>query len=327
MFTIEDLFTLASLTGSINKLPVVPTKLARFFQIKRQTTTAVIVDEKSGRLSLVPAADRRGPGAATGNPSKKTRTFSTIHLPTTGFVLAEDSQGMRDQGSEDQVKAVAEVANDRLQDMKNNLIATREHLRIGAIMGKIYDADGTTVLEDLFAAFGVTQETVAMALSSNATAVRTKLMQAKRSAEEAMGSSALIRGWHCIASPSFMDSFTEHDKVKETFQGWAAAVDRNGGDVRDSFNFAGINFEEMNVTIGGTSFIPDGEAFLFPDAPGLMIEAIAPGNYNETVNTLGQEYYAKAEAMKFGKGFDLEAQTNPLPLNLIPKSSIRLTVN
>ncbi|MEK7391887.1 MAG: major capsid protein, partial [Fibrobacterota bacterium] len=72
-------------------------------------------------------------------------------------------------------------------------------------------------------------------------------------------------------------------------------------------------------------FIPDGEAFLFPDAPGLMIDAIAPGNYNETVNTLGQEYYAKAEAMKLGKGYDLEAQSNPLPLNLIPKSSIRLT--
>ena len=324
--TVEDLFKLGSLTASINTLPVVPTYLSQYFTVKRQSTTAVVVDEKAGRLSLVPAGDRRGSGTPVANPSRKARTFSTIHLPTTGFVLAEDTQGLRAFDSEDQVKSVAELANDRLQEMKNNLMVTREHLRIGAIMGKIFDADGSTVLEDLFAAFGVVQKTVDVNLDVSTTKVRTKLMEGKRAAEQAIGSSALIRGWKCIASPGYMDALTDHDDVRKDFYGWQASQDRNAGDVRGGFVFGGVEHVEVNVTIGGNSFIPDGEAYMFPDCPGLLIDAIAPANYSETVNTLGMEYYAKAKPMDFDKGFDLEAQSNPLPLNLIPASAIKLTV-
>lgn len=323
--TIEELFKLGSLVAAINHLPTVPTYLARLFQVKRQKNTAVIVDEQSGKLSLVPAGDRRGPGAPTGKTARKARTFSTIHLPTTGFVLAEDAQGVRGFGEEDQAKTIAELVNDELQRMKNNIIATREHLRVGAIQGKIYDADGTTLIENLFTAFGVTQETVACALNVNTTKVRTKIMEAKRKSEAAIGDTVMIRGWKCIASPGFMDAFTNHDDVKKAWEGWQAAQDRLGGDVRAGFTYGSTEFMEYNVSVGGVSYIADGEAFLFPDVPGMLVEAIAPANYEETVNTLGLEYYAKAEPMKFGKGRDLEAQSNPLPLNLIPKSSIKLT--
>ena len=34
---------------------------------------------------------------------------------------------------------------------------------------------------------------------------------------------------------------------------------------------------------------------------------------------MAQPYYAKREAMKFAKGWDLEAQSNPLPLVLRPE--------
>lgn len=322
--TLEELFKLANLVAAINHLPTVPTYLSRFFQVKRQTRTDVVVDEQAGKLSLVPAGDRRGPGAPVAKTTRKTRTFSTIHLPTTGFVLAEDLQGVRGFGEEDQVKTIADLVNEELQRMKNNLIATREHLRVGAIQGIIYDADGTSVIENLFSAFGVTQESVDVGLDVDTTKVRTKIMEAKRKSEAAIGDTVMIRGWKCIASPGFMDAFTNHDDVKKVWEGWQAAQDRNGGDVRAGFVYGGAEFVEYNVSVGEHDYIADGEAYLFPDAPGLLVEAIAPANYEETVNTLGQEYYAKAEAMKFGKGRDLEAQTNPLPLNLIPKSSIKL---
>lgn len=323
--TPEEVFALANLTATINTLPTIPTRLGSIFQVRRQSQIAVVVDEKSGRLSLVPAGDRRGPGAPTKNPDRRTRTFSTIHLPTTGFVLAEDNQGLRGFGSEDSTQPLISTVNDRLQEMKNNLVATREHLRVGAVKGQIIDADGSTVIEDLFDAFGVTQEEEDMNLASNATP-RTSLMAAKRKAEDAIGATALITGWQCIASPSFFDALVENENVKRIWEGWQAAQDRLGGDVRKGFMFGEVEFVEYGAKVGGHAFIADGEAYMYPRAPGLMVEAIAPANYSETVNTLGLEYYAKSEPMRFGKGFDLEAQTNPLPLNLVPKSSIKLLV-
>lgn len=320
----EDVFKLGNLTASINIVPSVPSRLAPLFSIKRQSTTTVLVDEQAGRLSLVPAGDRRGPGSPVEGSRRAARTFTTIHLPTTSSVLAEDNQGLRGFGSEDAAAPLITLVNDRLQEMKNNLAATREHLRIGAIKGLILDADGTTVIENLYTAFGVAQQTVAMDFATNTTP-RTKLMEAKRKAEEALGNSALITGWFCVASPSFFDTLVESEKVKSIWEGWQASQDRNGGDVRKGFVFGEVEFVDYSAKVGGHAFIPDGEAFLIPRVPGLLVEAIAPANYSETVNTLGLEYYAKSEPMKFGKGYDLEAQSNPLPLNLVPRTSIKLT--
>ena len=50
------------------------------------------------------------------------------------------------------------VVNDRLAMMAMKHDATLEHLRIGAIKGQILDADGTTILYDLFDEFGVSQQ-------------------------------------------------------------------------------------------------------------------------------------------------------------------------
>ena len=96
---------------------------------------------------------------------------------------------------------------------------------------------------------------------------------------------------------------------------------------RYGFTFGGTEFSEYEFSVGGSKYIADGEAYLVPDVPGLFVEALAPANYNETVNTMGQEYYAKAEPMPMGKGHNLEAQSNPLPLCLAPKACIKLTVS
>ena len=50
----------------------------------------------------------------------------------------------------------------------------------------------------------------------------------------------------------------------------------------------------------------------------------APANYNEAVNTVGQSYYAKSEPRKMGKGWDLEAQSNPLAVFHYPEALVEL---
>lgn len=322
---LDDLFKLTSLTASIKKLPLQPTKIGAsgLFVPKPIRTTSVTIDEQEGKLTLVPNTSRRDAGAPVPGRTRKARTFSTTHLPERGLVLAEDIQGLRDFESEDAAVAISQVVNDKLQILKDNLAATREWQRIGAIRGQILDADGSTVIEDLYTAFGVTQKVVALTLASN-TAPNTKIREAVRASEIACGA-LLIRGFRCYCAPDFFDALVENAAVKAAYANYQAAQDRLGGDMRSGFVHAGVEFIEYNVTVSGQKFIPDGEAYLVPVAQGLFIEALAPATYAETVNTLGQEFYAKSEPLKFNKGYELEAQSNPLALSLIPAATIKLT--
>ena len=70
---------------------------------------------------------------------------------------------------------------------------------------------------------------------------------------------------------------------------------------------------------------PANEAIVVPDGvPGLVITRFAPADYNETVNTIGLPYYARSEPKKMNKGWDLEAQSNPINICTRPASLIRV---
>ena len=88
--------------------------------------------------------------------------------------------------------------------------------------------------------------------------------------------------------------------------------------------YGGIEHIECNATVGDKRFIPLGKARLVPVVRGLLKMYNAPANYNETVNTLGKPFYAKSEPRKMGKGWDLEAQANPLALCLAPGALVEL---
>ena len=69
----------------------------------------------------------------------------------------EDLQDVRAFGSTEPI-SVAEVYNDKMQQLKDNLTATMEFHRLGAIKGVVLDANGTTVLHDIFNTFGAHKE-------------------------------------------------------------------------------------------------------------------------------------------------------------------------
>ena len=73
-------------------------------------------------------------------------------------------------------------------------------------------------------------------------------------------------------------------------------------------------------------FIDTNSAYLVPEGVAeLFIARFAPADYVETVNTLGLPYYAKQEAMRMGKGIDIETQSNPITLCTMPRACVKLT--
>lgn len=321
---LEDLFSVASLSAAVNKLPIIPGKVGAMglFDEKGVTTTSVVIDEYEGRLVLVPNTSRNDDPAPIKGGKRKRRTFETLHLPISRPLLPSQLQGIAAFGQEGAAMPQATVINDQLQEMKNSIEATREFQRVGALRGKLLDADGK-VLVDLFDEFGVSQKKATVALSNADTDVRKACLDAKRFAEAKLGG-VMVTGFRSLCGPDWFDAFTAHAKVKEAFAHYQEAQDRIGGDMRSGFTFGGIEFIEYDVTVSGQRFIPADVAQVFPLARGVFRMFNAPANYNETVNSIGQPFYAKAEARRLGKGWDMEAQANPLAMCLFPEALVEL---
>lgn len=325
--TLDDLFAVTTLTESINKLPAVPGRVGAMglFAEKGVRTTSVFIEYRNGRLVLVENQPRTAAGQNLGNGKRNGITLPACHLPLTTQVLPDEIQDVRAFGQEGVDAGLAsqvQVINDKLGDLKNSIEATREYHRVGALRGKVLDADGS-VIHDLYDAFGVTKKASNVALSVNTTNVQKACLDAKRYAEKKLGG-VVVRGYRALCGSTWFDAFVGHDKVKAAFDGYQAAQDRLGGDMRSGFTFGGIEFIELADEVSGQKFIPDDVAQVFPVAQGVFVTYNAPANYNEAVNTLGLPYYAKSEPRKMGKGWDLEAQSNPLTLCLYPEALVEL---
>ncbi|MBT2294548.1 major capsid protein [Pseudomonas fluorescens] len=321
---LQDMFSVANLTAAVNKLPAIPGKVGAMglFDEKGVTSTSVVIDEREGRLVLVPNTSRNDDPAPMKGSKRKRRTFETLHLPLNRPILPSQLQGVAAFGQEDATAPVATVINDNLQELKNSIEATCEFQRVGALRGKLLDADGE-VISDLFKEFEVSQKKITVALSNAGTNVRKACLDAKRFSESKLGG-VMVTGFRALCGPDWFDAMIDHEKVKAAFANYQEAQDRLGGDVRSGFTFGGIEFIEYDVTVSGQRFIPADIAQVFPVARGVFRMFNAPANYNETVNTIGQPFYSKAEERKLGKGWDLEAQANPLAMCLFPEALVEL---
>ncbi len=213
--------------------------------------------------------------------------------------------------------------NKRLVKARRNLDTTIEYQRMGALKGQVLDADGTTVLLDLFATLNVVQQTKAMVLGTPTTKVRNKVVEAKRLMEVELGG-LMYTGIRNLCSASFFDAFSSHPLVEAAYDRWM-----NGQflreDSRQGFFFAGCIWEEYRGKVGSIDFIADGDAYMIPEGvPDLFVTNYAPADYMETANTMGLPYYAKQEVLRFNKGVELETQSNPISICTRPRAIIKL---
>jgi hypothetical protein len=251
--------------------------------------------------------------------------FSVLHLQTRATVYADEVQNARAFGSESELETIQNIVNKRLAKMRARIDSTLLFHRFGALTGKIYDADGTTLLLDLFSRFGITQETQSFALATATTNIQQKIRDAKRKVEDILSGSSFITGWDAICGRGFYDALVSHVKVEEAYNRW------NDGAFLRSANLGGFEFGEVTWTpyygkVGSTLFIDPDVAYLVPRGiPDFFISRFAPADYIETVNTLGLPYYAKQERIPFDKGVQLEAQTNPLNICTKPRAILKLT--
>lgn len=322
----DDAFSVSSLTAAINEQPHQPGRIGALglFQEEGVTTTSVTIEYNQGGLSLVPVGERGKPVSPQERDQRNLRSFVVPHLKKDDTLLADAIQNLRAFGSESDVETVQNVVNQRLGRMNRDLDATIEFHRVGAIKGLILDADGSSVIYDLYDEFGITQEEVSLALSNSATNVRNKILEAVRKSEDKLGAT-VVSGYRIFFGRALFDAFTGHAKVEKAWDRWnEGEMLRN--DPRGGFMFGGAFCEEYRGKVGTQAFIGDNEAYLVPEGVAdLFITRFAPADYMETANTLGLPKYAKQEMLRMNRGVEFEAQSNPLNLCTRPGAIIKLT--
>ena len=322
----SDAFNLESLTAAINEQPPLPSEIAKsgLFEEEGIMTTSVIVEKNVDTLTLIPNQNRSNhTPVKTGGSSRSLIPFLTTHLPTQDNVTADDIQNLRAFGSASELETLQQLVAKRLSKMKKRIDATIEFQRIGAIKGEILDADGTSIISNMFQAFSITQQTHNFAFSKEATDIRAQALNAIDKLEEALGNEP-YSGLRCLCGKTFFRALIAHPGVKKAYEAWQDGVFLRS-DPRRGFEFTGITFSEYRGSVGGVPFVEDESAYLYPEGvTDMFMTRFAPANYVETANTLGLPYYAKQEMINLGKGINIEVQSNPISICTRPRAVIKL---
>lgn len=321
----DDAFSVSSLTAAINDQEYLPGRISSLglFREEGISTITVQIEKDGDTLALVPAGERGTSGLVVGGTKRLLIPFNTVHLPERFTIKADEIQGIRAFGSRTELQSVQDVVNKRLAKARRQLDATHEFQRMGALNGQVLDADGKTVLLDIYKTFGVQRKKLPMGLGNPDTELRVRAGEALDMQEEALGS-ITSTGSRAFCGKNFWNKLIVHKSVKETYLNTMQAASLRG-DARESFEFGGIVWERYRGKVAGISFVHDDKALLIPEGvPDLYISSFAPADYMETVNTQGIPYYSKIEPLPFNKGVAGEAQSNPLHLCTRPLAQILL---
>jgi hypothetical protein len=284
-------------------------------------TLSVMIEQYDDVLALVPVSQRGAPASQMVRGTRKLHSLTLPHLKPEESLLADEVLGVRAFGTESEVETVANLVAKRLKKMRQNIEYTKESHRMLALKGISVDAAGNNV--DLFAVFGVTQDTIDFQLDVTTTEIRGKILTLIESIEDSLGGLS-FSGIRVLCGKTFWANLIVHPMVKESYLATQAANTLRG-DPRMEFEFGGVIFERYR----GTSDvkIADTEAYAVPEGVlDLFIARNAPADYVETVGTLGQPMYSKQWMMEADRGIKMEAQANPLHLCTRPKAVKKLTI-
>lgn len=324
-------YSLADMTQAINILPNLYTRLGEIglFQFEGVTQRSVIIEQYEGILNLLPSRPWGAPATVGSREGRSMRSFAIPHIPHDDVITVADVQGMPALGSSTQADPLAEVMSRKLTLMRRKHAATREYMEMNALRGIVKDGAGTT-LYNYFTEFGLAQISVDFVLGTAGTNVQGKCREVLRAVEEEL-KGEMMTGVHALVSPEFFDKLISHPKTEEAYKYFTATgAQPLRQDVRRSFPFAGIVFEEYigSVTLStGASerLVPAQEGTAFPLGTMDTFRTYgAPADLLEAANTIGQPMYARQLLDPKGRWIDLMTEANILPVNKRPRLTVRI---
>ncbi|MES2459386.1 MAG: major capsid protein, partial [Armatimonadota bacterium] len=256
--------------------------------------------------------------------------FELNHLPIEDQITASELQNMRPLPGQGELETAQGLMQRRMKRQINSLDATVEYGMIGSVKGIIYDADGSTVIYNLFNEFGISQPTEDYALGTAAQVLITKSNSVKNKIEDALGDAPYTK-IVAVCGKTWFDKFISHESVREAYMHFESTHNPNREDLRYvGFEHGGITYVQYRGTVNGIAYVPASEAYAFPvGVPELFLQFYGPANYMEYANTEGLPRYAKIghDPSGYDKYIPWEMQTNPMSICTRPGTLVKLTTS
>lgn len=268
--------------------------LGIFEPIYSRSRTIAIAD-RDRTLSLIPTSEMGAPPAELIPEGAKVRPFNTTRLAKGSTIYAAELAGVTALPFDVQTRDVAAELADRTQQIMNDLELTWEHMRFGAIQGKVLDSDGSTLI-DWFAEWGVAEPSdINFALTTEGTDVRKKCRDVKRAMMKASkGIWTPTTRVAALAGDTFYDALVNHKQIKETKLGTERAPMLENIEGFSSIEVEGITFINYRGTDDGSTIsIDTNKAKFFPvGARGAFKVGFSPANeFKPYLNQRAREYY------------------------------------
>lgn len=326
-----DAFSLRSLSAAISQVPFVPSRLGQlglFRNFGIPTTTAQI-EVQDNVLYLVPAKPRNAAATPNKENVRKMVPINTVHLPVADRISSDELQNHRAFGTPATLESLQAKVTGKLTTIRQSFEATLEHHRVGAIKGQVLDADGISVLYDLYSIFEVSKAPVVNFNFLEATPptgkVRTLISGVQRYVEDELGALP-YQYLHCFCGERFIDDLVSLEETRKAWTDWQQGEWLRGQTARRTFWYAGVMFEEYRGKVGGVSYFGEDEAHFVPiGVPGLFDCAYGPSTFMSDVNTDGAPLYAKVTPDARDRWVDLDAQSNPVHYCTRPSALVQAT--
>lgn len=324
-------YGLTEMTAAIQILPPQFTKLSAMgiFREEGVTQRSVLVEQLNGKLNLLATTPVGAPASVANRDVRSMRSFNIPWIPHEDVVLPSDIQGVRGFGLAAAADPLQVVMTRKLTRLRAKFDVTWEYMRAKALQGILVDGGGVT-LYNFFTEFGLAQQATDFVLGTSTTDVGSICRAIVRYFElNLKGETAT--DYIVMCSPGFWDKFITHPSVKTAYQYYQNGPQPLRESVRNGFKFHGLTFMEYNSTFtlaDGTTTdtaMVANEGTCFPvGTQDVFVNYFAPANLLETVNTIGQNLYARQFLRQRGDAIDVVAESSPFPINKRPDLSVRV---
>ncbi|WP_019998721.1 major capsid protein [Aureimonas ureilytica] len=288
----------------------------------------IAVQLRGGTMSLIPTSEMGAPPVELDVETDTVRKFDTVRLAKGSTVWASQLAGVTALPFEVQTRDVAAEIADRTRQILEDLELTMEHMRFGAVQGKVLDSNGKVIV-DWFNFWGIARPAVVnFELDKPETDVRKKCRDLKRqmikAAKGAWTPGARIGA---LVGDEFFDLLVNHKQIKESKLGTERA-----SSLENIQGFSSIEIEDIvfinyrGTDDGSTIAIDTAEARFFPiGLRGAFKVGYSPANeFKPFLNQRGREYYGLILPDNSGRdAFDrVEIYSYPLPVATRPETLI-----
>lgn len=295
----NNAFGVTSLSGFVQKMDFKPQLLGSLglFQPMPVRSRSIFVDRTDGNLTLIPSSADGAPPAELVRDSRDAVPLRTTRLAKSSTLYAHQLDSLRASGSETELMAVQTELQRRLSRLRDDMDLTHEHMRLGALQGKVLDADGTTVIYDYEDEFDeAIPAAVSFELDVNTTDVHAICKGIARGMARSGKGSLVGATIHALCGDSFYDALVSHPNVEKFYlnQSDARALRQAQGEIFESFSVGGITFHNYQGTDdNSTVAIPTAEAKFFPvGGRDVFSVAYSPLETVDFVGSAGQSVYA-----------------------------------